>query len=246
MKKIPRVQIECSDQEKSAFCKYLDLIIGTQSLFYFIKYELITSLFGGIPGALGLLLRKITYPWILGSVGKNVIFGKNLTLRHPLKIHISDGCIIDDYVMLDAKGDGNQGISLGHNVFVGRFSVLSSKNGDITLGDDCNLGFYCEIFSSSSVTLGPKCLLAAYTYIIGGGHDCSDPEIPVTDQPDISHGIQIGENVWFGSGSKILDGVTIGSHVIIGAQAVVCKDLSNGSVAVGVPAKVIRYRDCIS
>ena len=54
--------------------------------------------------------------------------------------------------------------------------------------------------------------------------------------------IVLGDNVWLGTGAKVLDGVRIGSDVVVGANAVVNADLPDGAVAAGVPARVLRLR----
>ena len=72
------------------------------------------------------------------------MFGVNVTLRHPHKIHIGDNVVIDDHCCLDAKGTDNRGITIGNGVFVGRNTILSCKNGDIVIEDRANLGFNCE------------------------------------------------------------------------------------------------------
>ncbi len=66
-----------------------------------------------VPGALGLALRRTCYPWLLGRCGRNVVFGQNVVLRHPHKIRIGDNVVIDDNCLLDAKGDTNEGITIG-------------------------------------------------------------------------------------------------------------------------------------
>ena len=82
----------------------------------------------------------------------------------------------------------NRGIDIGSGVFIGRNTILSCKNGDIELGDGANIGFNCEVFSASRVTIGPRALLAAYCYVIGGDHDWSDPSRPVVEQARSSLG----------------------------------------------------------
>jgi acetyltransferase-like isoleucine patch superfamily enzyme len=146
-------------------------------------------------------------------------------------------------VVLDAKGTTNRGIALGAGVFLGRGTILSCKDGDITLGDHVNIGFQSEIFSGSQVTVGRHGLFAAYTYLVGGGHDFEKSGVPVIEQQRRSRGITLGENVWLGAGAKVMDGVTIGDHVVVGAGAVVTEDLPAGAVAVGVPARVVRTRE---
>jgi acetyltransferase-like isoleucine patch superfamily enzyme len=172
-----------------------------------------------------------------------VTFGQGVVLRHPAKIRVGDDTVIDDLVLLDAKGSGNEGITLGRGVFLGRGTILSCKDGDIVLGDHVNLGFHSEIFSGSRVVVGDHGLFAAYTYLVGGGHEFEDAVRPVVDQPRVSRGITLGRNVWLGTGAKVMDGVTIGSDVVVGANAVVLEDLPEGAVAVGVPARVVRRRE---
>lgn len=231
-----------ADHSRSAFGKYQDLVIGSRSIWFLIKFELIILLFGRLPGALGLLLRQIFYPFILGRVGNNVTFGSNITLRHPHKIQIGENTVLDDNLLLDAKGESNKGILLGSNIFIGRNSILSCKNGNIQIGNGSNIGFNCEIFSSSQVVLDNNTLIAAYTYLIGGDHDMSNESLDVVEQKFVSKGILVGSNVWFGAGVIVLDGVQIEDNVIIGAGAVVRENISKNSVAVGVPARVIRER----
>ena len=99
--------------------RYMDLVFGLRNVPRLIGFELVMLIAGKRSGALGLLLRKKMYPWILGSVGSNVVFGSGITLRHPHKINISDGVVVDDHVMLDAKGETNRGIDLKDGVFIG-------------------------------------------------------------------------------------------------------------------------------
>ena len=175
---IPRAQDQLF-AEGGARAKYSSLIVGVPGWAALIKYELVVMLSQWVPGALGLALRKFLYPILLGNCGRNVVFGQGVVLRHPNKIHIGDNVVIDDNCLLDAKGDVNQGIRIGNGVFVGRNSILSCKNGDITLADGVNIGFNCEVFSAGTVTIGKDTLLAAYAYLIGGDHDFSDKTVAV-------------------------------------------------------------------
>ena len=194
------------------------------------------------PGAFGLALRRLMVPWLLGSCGRNVTFGRDIVLRHPRKLHVADNVVIDDHVVLDAKGQSNDGIRIGSGVFVGRGTILSCKNGDIVLGANVNIGFNCEIFSASRVALGDHTLVAAYTYLIGGNHDFDRTDVAVLEQGRSSKGIEIGSAAWLGAGVKVLDGVRIGSHAIIGTGAVVTDDVADYAVAVGIPARTIKDR----
>ena len=227
---------------KSSRAKYAELVVGRPGLGALLKYELIVMFAQSWPGALGLVIRKALYPMLLGSCGRHVVFGQHVVLRHPHKIHIGSNVVIDDNCLVDAKGESNRGIRIGDGVFIGRNTILSCKNGDIGIAADANIGFNCEVFSASRVTIGKSVLMAAYSYVIGGDHDFSDPSKTVLEQTRTSAGVAIGDGVWMGAGAKILDGVTIGDGAVIGAGAVVRESVPASAIAVGIPARVVASR----
>src|SRR6476646_321072 len=238
-RQIARAQDQLFAAPGGARAKYSALIVGRPGLGALLKYELVILTSQSVPGALGLALRKALYPTLLGSCGRNVIFGQHVVLRHPHKIQIADNVVIDDNCLLDAKGETNAGIRIGSGVFIGRNTILSCKNGDIELADGVNIGFNCEVFSARRVTIGRSVLMAAYSYVIGGDHDFSDPSKTVLEQTRTSAGVAIGDGVWMGAGAKILDGVTIGEGAVIGAGAVVREAVPASAIAVGIPARVV-------
>jgi acetyltransferase-like isoleucine patch superfamily enzyme len=240
--RITVIQRELFDERRSKVDKYRDLVIGRPGWGALIAYELVMHLSTMIPGALGLFLRSKLYPRILGSVGRNVVFGINVTLRHPHKIAIGDNVVIDDGCCLDAKGTDNRGIIIGSGVFVGRNTILSCKNGDIVVDDNANLGFNCEIFSASRVRVGKSVLMAAYTYLVGGDHLYDRVDIPVLEQGRTARGIEVEDNVWLGTHVVVTDGSRVGRDAIIGAGAVVVGEIPEFSIAAGIPAKVMRDR----
>lgn len=235
------IQREVSGKQSKAKL-YGELIVGSTKIGRILFYDIVQLVATYTPGALGLALRGWLFPKLLGSCGKGVTFGRNITLRHPHKIHLGDKVVLDDNTMLDAKGTDNDGIRLGDGVFLGRNSILSCKNGDITLGNRVNIGFNSEVFSGSSVRLDDEVLLAAYVYVVGGGHKFDDPTLSVLDQGHTSEGISIGKGVWLGAGVKVMDGTTIGEHTVVGAGAVVTKNLEKQVIAKGIPATVQKSR----
>jgi len=241
-KEILDIQKAVFSEKQSALTKYQNLMIGRSGLWPLIQYEFIQTFITPFPGALGILLRRIFYPCFLGSVGKNVAFGAHVTIRHPHKIHIGDQVVVDDFCVLDAKGESNDGIRIGSGVFIGRNSILHCKNGSIKIGDQANIGFNCDISASGNVDIGDKVFIAAYAYIVGGGHEYSLDDVSVMDQGRTANGIRIGSGSWIGAGAIVLDGVDIGRDVIIGAGAVVTKAVADQAIAVGMPAQVVRQR----
>jgi acetyltransferase-like isoleucine patch superfamily enzyme len=242
MADIPKAQDQLFDKRQSARQKYSALVVGKPGWAALLRYELAVMLSHSVPGALGLALRRVFYPMLLGACGRGVVFGHQVTLRHPHKIRVGSDVVVDDHCLIDAKGDHNSGISIGNGVFIGRNSILSCKNGAIDIGDGANIGFNCEIFSAGRVTVGANVLIAAYCYLIGGDHDFSDETRPVLHQGRKARGVTIGEGAWLGAGAKILDGVCIGSGAIIGAGAVVRESVPDRAIAVGVPARIVGTR----
>jgi acetyltransferase-like isoleucine patch superfamily enzyme len=236
------IQKELGDRRKSLGVKYRDIFVGRSGPLAFLKYEFLTCL-SGIPGALGYSLRKAFYPSLMGEVGKGVVFGRYLTFRHPHKIRIGAGTVIDDYAVLDAKGEANDGIIIGKQAYIGRNAILSCKEGSIRIGDYTNISANCTLLSETEIILGQYCFLAGNCYLVAGGnHSFVDVTKPIMLQPSLAKGgIHIGEDVWLGAGVIVLDGVTIGSHSIIGAGSAVSISLPEYSYARG--ARTLKVQD---
>lgn len=232
------------DQKKGSFQKYRDLYLGKSSFLFFLKYELIITLLTGIPGAVGLVLRKIFFPGLFKKTGKGVVFGRNMTIRHPRKIMIGENVIFDDNTVIDAKGPDNQGIFIGNNVVIGRNTIISCKGGDIRIGDFSNIGPGNSLFSESQLNIGKYVFTAGHTYMVAGGnHSFEDRETPIYFQPSVSKGgISIEDDIWIGATVTVIDGVSIGKGSVIGAASLVNQTIPPMSIAVGVPARVIKKR----
>lgn len=231
------------DAKTSALQQYRQLIYGKASLWYVFKSELLTLLIGQCPGALGLALRKMFYPGLFKHCGRGVIFGKNLTLRHANKISLGDGVVLDDNVVLDAKGDSNHGLTIGSRVYIGRNTIVYCKNGDIIIGEQVNISSNCQIFSSNRLEIGSQTVIAAFSYLLSGGqYDMDMPEVPFAEQTGMRTDgpTKIGANCWLATGVVIPDGVTIGDHVVVAAGAVVTRDFAGDQLCGGVPAKPLR------
>ena len=240
-----KIQDSISKIRKSKVQKYMALVIGSDKYLDLLKYELIILLTSIVPGALGVFLRSMFYPMLLGSVGRGTVFGANVVLRHPKKIHLGKNVVIDDNVLLDAKGIDNDGIKISDEVFIGRNSILSCKGGNIVLDDRANIGFNCYIFSSNNVNVGKDVLIAGFTYIVGGGnYNLERLDVPINQQYDFEGkgGVTIDDNVWVAAHVVILDGVNVGTGSILAAGAIINKDVPEMSIIGGVPGKILNER----
>ncbi len=228
--------------KQNAFSKYRSMMYGDLPLIRVILAEVFITLFGWIPGLLGLGLRAVFYPLIFPTIGKKVVFGRNVTIRHPQKIRIGNHVIIDDNAVIDAKGDGNEGIVLGDHVYIGRNSIVYCKGGNITLGEKVNLSSNCQLFSCRELSIGSGTMIGAYSYFLSGGeYDQNDPT-PYAEQSGMctKGPTIIGADCWVGARVTVLDGVTIGDRCVIAACALVHKPVPDHSLAAGVPARVIK------
>lgn len=238
-----KVKAFLQETGKTAFQKYREFVYGKTSLWYALKAEFVTGFMGAVPGALGLFLRRKFYRGLFGEAGRNIIIGRNVTFRHPRKIRLGNNVIIVDNCLIDAKGEDNDGIVIEDNVFVGRNTIIYCKNGNIHLKQGVNISSNCTIASSNKVTIEEDTMIGAYTYLLSGGeYDYADTETKFADQSGMKTKgeLVIGRNCWIGARVTILDAACVGEHCVIGAGAVVTAPVPRDSLAVGVPARVIK------
>lgn len=112
---------------------------------------------------------------------------------------------------------------------------------DLSIGDGSGVGIRCSLGGSvrigENVMMGPECVLLAHN------HSFDRLDIPMCQQGfDEEKPVRIGNDVWIGTRVIILPGVTVGDHSVIGAGAVVTKDVPPWSVVGGVPAKILKMR----
>jgi len=141
---------------------------------------------------------------------------------------------------------GMKNISIGDNVYIAYKSYLASvpltggENPILELGDGTSIGNFNHIFATEKIIIGKKVLTADKVYISDNLHSYEDVTIPIMDQEikQINH-VEIGDGTWIGENVCIL-GAKIGKNCVIGANAVVTKDIADYSVVVGSPAVVIK------
>lgn len=110
----------------------------------------------------------------------------------------------------------------------------------VSIGDRCLIGRGSGIVGHFSIEIGNDVWTGHNVYITDQNHGYEDVERPISQQSQPERAVKIGDGSWLGYGSVVLPGVTIGKHVVVGANSVVTHDIPDYSVAVGVPAKVIK------
>jgi acetyltransferase-like isoleucine patch superfamily enzyme len=224
---------------------YRDLVVGSPSWLALLHHELAVSWCASVPGALGFALRKAFWRGrMFHSCGAGVIWARNITLWHPAKMSIGSAVAVDEGVQLDARGCAPGQFRLGDGALIGRDCIISAKDGPLTIGPRANVGAGCILYASTNLEIGADTMLAAQCYV-GGGRYTSRGRIdrPIAEQPEPRRGVRIEADCWLGAGAKVVDGVTIGRGSIVGAGAVVTRDVAPYSVVGGVPARRLATRD---
>ena len=110
------------------------------------------------------------------------------------------------------------------------------KKGKISIGERCYINRHTMIDAHEKIEIGPDCMIGPFCYITDGDH-ARNEESRLADQGMVAAPVVLEDNVWVGAHATILRGVRIGRHAVIGAGAVVTKDVAAFSTVVGVPAK---------
>lgn len=133
-----------------------------------------------------------------------------------LKELLGDNIGEGSMIIAPIAGAAYDHLKIGDNVFINSNSLLMARGG-IIIEDDV--------------------MLAANVQLLSNNHDEYDRQV-LTCKP-----IHIKKGAWIGAGASILPGVTIGKYAIVGAGAIVTKDVGDFEVAVGVPARIVKKLD---
>ena len=153
---------------------------------------------------------------------------KDIQTNHKFNLAVP---LSEEYFSLMRELFYNQ---IGDNSIVyNQLTVVCPKN--VKIGKNVTVMNGVLMMSAGGITIEDNVLIAANVQLISNNHDPYDRYV-ITCKP-----ILIKEGAWVGAGATILPGVTVGKHAIIGANSVVSKDIPDYAVAVGCPAKVIKY-----
>jgi acetyltransferase-like isoleucine patch superfamily enzyme len=168
-----------------------------------------------------------------GSSGFNRVWAKatqnNVTI--PTNVELHSGVLIRSF--------GAGAIRIGNKTSLSRFALIEARDGRIQIGSGVFVGQGVVITAQTSIEVGDGCQIAEYVSIRDQDHDPEAPG-PLSQSGFKTAPIIIGSNVWLGARVSVARGVRIGDNAVVGAGAVVTSDIPANSVAVGVPARVIR------
>lgn len=152
-------------------------------------------------------------------------FGSNCDIQRGLRLRI----------------EGNGEIVVGPRCGLDTGVILSAA-GELRIGADTSVGHNTTIAANESIVIGENCLIAEQVSIRDHDHAYARLDVPIRRQGSTSAPVCIGDDVWIASKAIVLKGVTIGDGAIVGAGAVVTKDVPPLAIVVGVPAAVRSFR----
>lgn len=177
------------------------------------------------------LLRRVRYAW-WGLVNR-LLPGRFRSIGRRVKFN--------GWIRFEKPG---QDIRIQDDSMVGvGCYFLADQAGFIHIGKNVLINDHCYITSAYGITIEDDVLIAEFVSIRDYDHEFARRDVPIREQDLRGAPIRIGAGSWIGRGVMVTGGVTIGKGCVIGANAVVTHSLPDWSVAVGVPARVIRIRN---
>ncbi|MBU0952254.1 MAG: acyltransferase [Elusimicrobia bacterium] len=182
------------------------------------------------------------------KLGKWARIGRNFRAKNPGNIEIGDNILVESSVVFESGRIGN-GIKIGDNVQIRHHCVFFT--GDhasslISIGGGVYINDHCRFYGGGGILIGNNVLIGPNVTITSSQHDFRYKNKLIIEQESILKKIVIEDDVWLGANVVVCPGARIGKGCVIGAGAVVVKDIPPYSVAVGIPAKVIKERNLIN
>jgi acetyltransferase-like isoleucine patch superfamily enzyme len=168
-----------------------------------------------------LLMKRHFRKW-----GKGSYLWFPARLHNPHLIEVGIGVVICEHAWLTAKdkrADGRSTLTIGDGTYVGRFTQINAWH---------------------DVVIETNVLIADRVYISDADHLYNDPNLPISLQGDKFAGaVRLCSGCWIGIGAVIMPGVSVGENAVVGANAVVTRDVPAHTIAGGVPARIIEKVD---
>lgn len=159
----------------------------------------------------------------------------------PLGLRAHSSTSIAWSASTDGGGNGGR-ILVGQRSSIDIGVILRTNGSTISIGENCSVNPYCLLHGGGGIRIGNGVRIASHVVIIAANHIFDDPSTFIYLQGESVKGIVIEDDVWIGTGAKILDGVTVRQGTVIGAGAVVNRSTEPYSVVVGIPARLVKFR----
>lgn len=176
------------------------------------------------PGKIRKMIRRFMTPQLVSSFYYFYKYGAKVSLR--------------------AEIDLTSSLILGRNCVISSFTKIKALGGYLRMGDRGGFGAGCVVSAyEGGIVIGDNFLCGPNVNIIGGNYIYHEKNVHLEDQGYTSKGIKIGNNVWVGAGTTILDGSIVGDNTIIVANSLVNRRYPPNSFLQGNPAKIILRRN---
>ena len=154
------------------------------------------------------------------------------------------GCRIHRSVLIqggtEIRATDGGSVHIAAGCTISRGCRIIAKHGIVKIQHDTFIGHNCVLVANESIVIGPNGLIAEHVTIRDQDHGLRVGATPFSRQQQKVSAVTVGSNVWLGAKSTLLRGVTIGDNSVIAAHALVRDDVGEGTLAAGVPARVIR------
>ncbi len=164
------------------------------------------------------LMRRIILRSLIKKCGHDISVASFVTFTHPETFEIADGVFIGQYAFIQGRHDGH--CRIGKRVWIGPYAFFDARALEI----------------EDNVGIGPG------TKILGSTHTGVPKDIPIIQTDLVIKPVRICQGSDIGINAVILPGITVGEGAIVGAGAVVTRDVKPKTVVAGVPAKVLKKR----
>jgi len=154
--------------------------------------------------------------------------GPGIVIKHNAEFWLTDNAVLE--------------VDEGCTILNYAFFQLTKPSPKVYIGKNTVIGRHCMITAKNLIRLGDNVLIGAHVQIIDTNHGMKAGQIIREQKAEIGE-VVIGNDVWIGAGAKILMNCHVGDGAIIGANTVVTGDIPSNAIAVGIPARVIKYRE---
>ena len=171
-------------------------------------------------------------PGRIGSVVRRAWYGRRF--QKSDKVYMGMGC---EFISPHT-------ISFEDSVSIGKNSFFTAEGGSIVVGNNTafNMNVHINASVGGKIQIGEWCLIGPNVVMRTANHRYDNPNLFIRQQGHCAGDIYIEDDVWIGANAVILGGVHIGRGAVVGAVAVVTKDVPSMAIVIGVPAKVIKFR----
>ena len=178
-------------------------------------------------------LTKRSYPRAALGLTRSFI----LKLWYARSLEIGKRVLVDRGVSFFLVDNGTA--RMGDRVHLDREVEVQVRGGSVSIGPGTGLNAFSRIVAFERIEIGARCAIGQFVSILDHDHAYgTDGRLARY----VTRPIRIGDDVWIGDKATIVKGVTIGDGAIVAAGAVVTKDVPAGSIAAGVPARIVQSR----